>query len=57
VCLGRALAGRSNGPAPESACPPWQQRHEGELPTALVKNKGGCATYEAAVRVLTVLAQ
>jgi hypothetical protein len=36
---------------------PWQPCHEGELPTALVKNEAGFAAYEAGVSALSILAQ
>jgi hypothetical protein len=36
---------------------PWEQCHEGELPTALVKNKVGFAGYEAGISALSILAQ
>jgi hypothetical protein len=36
---------------------PWQQCHEAELPTGLVKNKAGFAAYEAGVSALSILAQ
>jgi hypothetical protein len=36
---------------------PWQQCHEAELPTALVKNKVEFAAYEAGVSGLSILAE
>jgi hypothetical protein len=36
---------------------PWQQCHEGELPTGLVKNEAGFAAYETGVSALSILVQ
>jgi hypothetical protein len=36
---------------------PWQQCHEAELPTGLVKNKVGFAAVEAGVSGLSILAE
>ena len=54
--VGRSRALDSTG-TEEPLRRPWQQRHEGGLPTALVKNQAGCSTLQAGIRALSIPAQ
>jgi hypothetical protein len=54
VMMARALDSTSTE---ESLRRPWQQRHEGELPAALVKSNTGFAACEAGVSAVSTHAE